>query len=270
MAMTVLITLTTAGIDSGPFNLYSNTDGYLSAFASGIGRASLLAGYSSSVVPDGTTTIRLISTGNCTNYTDLLVNATTTTTTSGLTTTTTTGLTTTSTTAIVYNLSVGDPSCRLNNCGDNSICAVRYNISVDLAPVGSYLTITQNSGTATVVIYNASPVAGMLEYSEVNALGTANFTIFLRDSGGSILTSITSTISHQSFWQFLSICIPCDEYTIGGTNVGSATFIDCNGVELIATYDGPGVSGYDQSSFCARSIVSYTGNAPVLNRPCPS
>ena len=47
MAMTVLITLTTAGIDTGPFNLYSDVDGYLAAFESGVTRTSLLAGYSS-------------------------------------------------------------------------------------------------------------------------------------------------------------------------------------------------------------------------------
>ena len=33
--MTVLITLTTAGTDSGPFTLYSNIDGYGTPFATG-------------------------------------------------------------------------------------------------------------------------------------------------------------------------------------------------------------------------------------------
>jgi hypothetical protein len=93
--MTVLITLTTAGSNSGPFNLYSNLDGYTSAFATGISKSTLLAGYSSSAVPDFTTTIRLVSTGVCTNYIDIVLNAptTTTTTTVAPTTTTTTTLT---------------------------------------------------------------------------------------------------------------------------------------------------------------------------------
>jgi hypothetical protein len=84
--MTVLITLTVAGLDSGPFNLYSNLDGYTSAFETGVSRVALLAGYSSSLVPDFTTTIRVISTGNCTNYIDipLYVTTTTTTTATGL------------------------------------------------------------------------------------------------------------------------------------------------------------------------------------------
>jgi hypothetical protein len=80
--MTAFITLTTAGTDSGPFNLYSNTDGYVTAFESGVSKASLLAGYSSSVVPDYTTIVRVLSTGTCTNYVDItLDNPTTTTTT---------------------------------------------------------------------------------------------------------------------------------------------------------------------------------------------
>jgi hypothetical protein len=94
--MTTLITLTTAGTDSGPFNLYSNLDGYTSAFESGVSKASLLAGYSSTLVPDYTTTIRVLSTGTCTNYIDIVldeVTTTTTTTTLVPTTTTTTTLT---------------------------------------------------------------------------------------------------------------------------------------------------------------------------------
>jgi hypothetical protein len=88
--MTVLITLTSAGADAGPFDLYSDTDGYLTAFATGISKATLLGGYLSSAVPDGTTSIRIVSTGTCTNYIYVSVEGTTTTSTSSTTTTTTT------------------------------------------------------------------------------------------------------------------------------------------------------------------------------------
>ena len=53
--MTVLITLTLAGSDTGPFNLYSNADGYTTAFETGISRAALVAGYTSNLAPTGTT-----------------------------------------------------------------------------------------------------------------------------------------------------------------------------------------------------------------------
>lgn len=85
--MTALITLTTAGTDSGPFDLYSDLDGYISAFESGVLKSSLLAGYSSSVVPDYTKIIRIKSNGVCTNYIDVsleLVTTSTTTTTTSL------------------------------------------------------------------------------------------------------------------------------------------------------------------------------------------
>ena len=102
--MTVLIQLTSAGTDSGPFNLYSDADGYTVAFASSIAKSVLLAGYTSVVVPAGTTIIRVMSIGTCTNYTDITIQipGTTTTTTSvpptTTTTTTPTGPTTTTTT----------------------------------------------------------------------------------------------------------------------------------------------------------------------------
>lgn len=82
--MTVLITLTTAGTDSGPFDLYSNLDGYTSAFETGVSKASLLAGYSSALVPDYTTTVRIKSNGLCLNYVDIVLGATTSTTTTSL------------------------------------------------------------------------------------------------------------------------------------------------------------------------------------------
>jgi len=88
--MTVLITLTTAGSNTGPFNLYSNIDGYVSAFETGVSKVSLLAGYSSALVPDYTTTIRIMSSGACTNYIDVLLSSTSTTTSTSSTTTTTT------------------------------------------------------------------------------------------------------------------------------------------------------------------------------------
>lgn len=78
--MYVFITLTSAGADAGPFNLYSNVDGFAFSFATGVSKATLLSGYSV-VAPDGTTTVRIINSGACTNYIDVVVNTTTTSTT---------------------------------------------------------------------------------------------------------------------------------------------------------------------------------------------
>lgn len=96
--MTSLITLTTAGTDSGPFNLYSNLDGFTTAFETAVPKVDLLAGYASSLVPDFTTTIRVLSTGTCTTYIDIILEpmptttSTSTSSTSSTTTTTTTSI----------------------------------------------------------------------------------------------------------------------------------------------------------------------------------
>lgn len=78
--MTLLITLSTAGGDTGPFNLYSDVNGFTSAFEVGVAKIDLLMGYTSYVVPDGTSVIRVMSNSICKNYVDLTVNVTTTTT----------------------------------------------------------------------------------------------------------------------------------------------------------------------------------------------
>ena len=80
--MTVLITLTIAGSDTNNFNLYSDVDGFISSFDTEIDKTSLLAGYSTSLVPDSTTIIRVMSnTDECTNYVDIPITSTTTSTT---------------------------------------------------------------------------------------------------------------------------------------------------------------------------------------------
>lgn len=105
--MTVLITLTIAGSDTGPFNLYSDVDGYLVPFETLVPKASLVSGYLSTLVPNGTSVIRVQSQSVCTNYVDLSVVTTTTTTTSSTTTTTTSSTTTTTTTAPVVSYLYG-------------------------------------------------------------------------------------------------------------------------------------------------------------------
>jgi hypothetical protein len=98
--MTVLITLTIAGSDTGPFDLYSDVDGFVVPFENNVPKASLVSGYTSSLVPNGTVVIRVKSDSVCTNYIDLIVGATTTTTTSTSTSTSTSTTTTTTTTAV--------------------------------------------------------------------------------------------------------------------------------------------------------------------------
>ena len=83
--MTILITLTTVGTDCSTFDIYSNVDGFISAFETDVPKASLSVGFSSANAPDGTTIVRVKSKGICTNYIDInLSNITTTTTTTNI------------------------------------------------------------------------------------------------------------------------------------------------------------------------------------------
>jgi hypothetical protein len=77
--MTVLLTLTTAGSDTGPFDLYSNLD-YIVPFETGISKIDLEAGYITTA-PDYAIIIRVTSTEDCINYVDITLVETTTTTT---------------------------------------------------------------------------------------------------------------------------------------------------------------------------------------------
>lgn len=94
--MTVLITLTIAQSDTGPFDLYSNSDGFVSPFEVNVPKVNLQAGYLSNLVPNTTAIIKAVSKGICTNSVDMLL--ITTTTTSSTSTTSTSSTTTTTTT----------------------------------------------------------------------------------------------------------------------------------------------------------------------------
>lgn len=79
--MDILLTLTTAGADTGPFDLYSDVDGFVAAFETGVAKVDLEAGYLTTFAPTGTTTVRVQSTGLCDNYIDIVLTVPTTTTT---------------------------------------------------------------------------------------------------------------------------------------------------------------------------------------------
>jgi hypothetical protein len=149
--MTVLVTLTLAGTDVGPFNLYSNVDGYTTPLATGVSRAALVAGYNLLNVPDNASVIRTQSTGTCTNYLDILLSGATTTTTSS-----TSSTTTTSTTTFVVPCLTGDTSAT-GSCsgGMSSLFTVSAGRTALISPSGYYYTGT-GTRTYTAYIMNAA------------------------------------------------------------------------------------------------------------------
>jgi hypothetical protein len=72
--MTTLITLTNVGSDAGPFNLYSNANGYDQPFDTDISADDLIAGYTTPFVPNDATIIRVVSMGVCGNHIDIVIN----------------------------------------------------------------------------------------------------------------------------------------------------------------------------------------------------
>jgi hypothetical protein len=217
--MTVSITLTLAGVDTGPtFSLYSNADGYTTAFATGVSKASLVAGYISTVVPDGTTIIRVSSPGVCQTYVDLNVITSTTTTTSTTSTststttssTTTSAPTTTTTTTAVpeihYNYAFqvtpsGDATVVLNSQGGYGSFTTSYNL--DLVN-----TLTYQLGGSTIVSGAGKTIQKIerLDYDGTTVLqtitpGTANFTF------SSFQMVMSSAGTSPGFYQTVKITI---------------------------------------------------------------
>jgi len=187
MAQTVLITLTVAGADTGPFNLLSDADGYAVPFETGVPKASLVSGYTSVLVPDLATIIRVQSTSVlCPNYVDLPISGltTTTTTTAEPTTTTTTTTeeptttTTTSTSSTTTTTTTEAPeTITIDVCGAQqadgsgqvvvyaySSGAVDTNVSVnvtwtaaDLSTISGTVVISSTTTCGTVTLTGADP-----------------------------------------------------------------------------------------------------------------
>lgn len=142
--MTVTITLTLAGSDTGPFNLYSNADGYSSPFQTGVAKSVLEAGLTTGAVPEYTTEILVRSTGTCQR--DLYLNvagAPTTTTTSSTSSTSTTSTSTTLNPDTYYLADLG------------------YYAKVDGCPTGSALRIFLDASDYALFVANGYSFAGL-------------------------------------------------------------------------------------------------------------
>jgi hypothetical protein len=142
--MTVTITLTLAGSDTGPFNLYSNVDGYSSPFQTNVPRGDFLTGLTTGTVPDGTTEILVRSTGVCQRNLYLSV--------AGAPATTTTTSTAAPSTTTTTSTGV-PPEFRLAQIGTHA--------EVDGCSTGSIFRIYLNATDYALFIANSSQFAGL-------------------------------------------------------------------------------------------------------------
>lgn len=152
MLIQINITIPPSG-SAGPFDLYSDADGYVSPFETQVPAASLTAGYIVEL-PVGATIIRVCSVGTCENCIDLPTNCPTTTTTSSSTTTSTSSTTTTTTTEappyeFTWDLSTGTPSF---------IGTVNLTIEVDAVQVVNTTIATSTPNQSGVLTLTAGQV----------------------------------------------------------------------------------------------------------------
>lgn len=205
--MTVLITLTIAGTDTGPFDLYSDVDGFVSAFETGVSKVALQAGYSSSLVPNGTTVIRVKSNGLCTNYIDITITTTTTTTSSTSSTTTTT----------------------------TTLCPCVEGVFVEVATTGT-INWADCEGTPFSDTFPIGPnVVGSGDCIQRDSVvgGTAIFTI----EGYGVCCPTTTTTTTEA-----PPPTGCTEFYNNTASNFSVTYVPCGGTEPIADEIGPGQS----------------------------
>jgi hypothetical protein len=177
MAFSAVITLTTAGADTGPFNLYTDIDGFVTPFETGVGKAALEAGYLSSLIPDGTSIVRVKSVSLfCTNYINLALPTTTTTT------STSTSTTTTTTTAAPATVSIDACGSQQADPSGNVVIYVYASV-----PVATTLTVGVTWTSA-----DTSTVSGTVTILAGETCGTTTLIADPNETGANLeITSIT-------------------------------------------------------------------------------
>ena len=194
--MNVLITLTTAGADTGPFNLYSNVDNYTTAFETNISKGILMAGYTSTIVPPGTTAIRVWSMGICANYVDIILTVPATTTTT--TTSAPVGTTTTTTTA---------------------------------APVATTSTTTTYVGPATTT--TTTTYVGPATTTTTTTAPSTTTTTTTSGGGG---TTTTTTTTPTTSTTTTSIFVSCEQWQNNTLEEATITYTPCGSGTPVSNY----------------------------------
>ena len=173
--MTIFLQLTIAGSDTGPFDLYSNFD-YLIPFETGVSKIDLEAGYTT-IVPDYATTIRITSTGDCINSTDITLR-TAECELDGyveeITTTTTTTTNIIPVTGLTWDLTVDNPCDATPWTISNQNLKIRYDVT-DSSGCGGTCNAEQ-AGTATAIITVGGIDVNMgLSFNGIGELELSNY-----------------------------------------------------------------------------------------------
>jgi hypothetical protein len=254
--MNVLITLTTAGADTGPFNLYSNVDSYVTAFETGVAKSALVAGYLTALVPTSTNTVRVKSTGLCTNYIDIYVTG------SGTTTTTTTIVpptTTTTTTQIItyYNVVL---------CGTSTPGIIRHNGPNNVS-IGVVVQSTNGQCYTISSVGTGPETVGTLltQFVSCGACQVAPPPTTTTTSTSTSTSTTTSTSTSTTTTTTTSILTSCQEWRNDTLEEATVTYTPCNTLTPVSNY-----ALATTSSICAvfGSITVTVGGPLTLVGSC--
>lgn len=248
--MNVYIQLTSAGTNTGPFNLYSDVDGFTTPFEQNVSRSKLLQGFTSTLVPTDTTVIKISCLSACNNsfylYIENQPTTTTTTSTSSTTTSTTSSTTSSTTTTTTSSTSTttttsttGFPKQRIliaRNINGTSIanangsCGESYNNSsvVDINTV-QILYFQSNSSTPVDgdILYLDENLTVAFNYGDstwwsaivgwdINTINTYNYIIQISNTGEVLDEMPCSSFTTTTTTTTTAILphITCDDYTI--------------------------------------------------------
>lgn len=257
--MLIQITLTIPpGGAAGPFDLFSNADGFASPFETQVSAADLVAGYTVTL-PMGATIIRVCSTGTCENCIDLPTNCPTTTSTTTVaptTTTTTTVAPTTTTTTTVAPTTTTTTTVAPTTTTTTTV-APTTTTTTTVAPTTT-TTTTENLHKLTWDLLTTTPLAIDTVSIEILAnsvvVATGSITGAANPLGGDVLIQnganvvINVTNSRAGTNAFInkatldSVVVLNDVQTASGSLVSSFNFTKTIGtqyVDVIGDIDAP-------------------------------
>jgi hypothetical protein len=205
MAKTVKITISSVGVNSGPYNLFSDATAFSTAFESNISKAALVAGFTSYNVPDATTIIRVSSLAPCNNYVDSTVPPVTPTTT----TTSTTVIPTTG--RIYYNIGGGSGARLIIINSVTGIVALDETTVSSTSPssnIFGYITVPfgvnynvnvyWTSGSGNILSTRVCDLTASSQLNYLRGLGNVDYPLLLNYTLSSFMQDISVYVRTQS------------------------------------------------------------------------
>jgi hypothetical protein len=283
MPQTIFIQLTTAGPNTGPFDIYSIDSGGIvtGPFETNISRTQLLSGFVSVNVPNNCVRIRLVSKSvACPNILELPLPITTTTT-AGPTTSTTTRATTSTTSTSSTSTSTSSTTTAAPTTTTTTIATTSTTTAFPGYCYSMFNNLTIGSAPIVVPYVNASGVSTSVTVAPqatayvcgLSYTATANMTILSINTcntgcpGTTSTTSTsTSTTSTSTTSTTTTLSPVCNCYTINNIETQEGiiayqfNYYDCDTGLLITTPLNFG----DSASFCANANIITTNFSAIL------